>query len=65
MRIIPKAENTSKHKYNQSNAINNMAKAILSKQYNQRYDQSNMTSNIVRTIKAVWLAIQSRQTQGW
>ena len=33
VRIIPKVENISKHKYNQTNIINNTAKVIQSKQY--------------------------------
>ena len=54
--MIPKVENTSKHKYDQSNAINNTARAISSttqsKQYDQQYSQSNqsdMTGNTIRT----------------
>ena len=54
MKMIPKTENTSEHKYdqrcgqsNQSDTINDMARAMQSKQYNQRYGQSN-------AIKAIW-----------
>ena len=49
VRIIPKSENTSKHK-NQTDTINDTAKAMWSKQlkqYNQRYGQSD-------AIKAIW-----------
>ena len=31
--MIPKAENISEHEYNQSNTINNIARAIQSEQY--------------------------------
>ena len=56
MKMIPKAKNTSKHKYNQSSAMNNTAKAIQSKQYNQQYGQSNqsdMTNDTIRTTPGV------------
>ena len=33
VRTILKTENISKHKYNQSNMINNMVRAMQSKQY--------------------------------
>ena len=52
VRIIPKAENSSKHK-NQTDTINNTAKAMRSersKQYNQRYGRSD-------AIKAIWPVI--------
>ena len=49
MRIITKAKNTSEHEYNQrygqsnqsdqSNAINDTARAIRLKQYDQQYNQ--------------------------
>ena len=40
VRMIPKAENTFEHK-DQSNRINDTARAIRSKQYNQQYGQNN------------------------
>ena len=42
MKMILKAENTSKHKYNQSNTIKAIQSAIQSersKRYDQQYDQ--------------------------
>ena len=56
MKMIPKAENTFDHEYDQSGAIKNMAKVMQSKQCNQRYGQSNqsdMTSNTIKTTLEV------------
>ena len=44
VRTIPKAENTSEHKYGQNNTIKAIQSAIRSeqsKQYNQQYDQDD------------------------
>ena len=57
VRIIPKAENTFEHK-DQSDTINDTARAMQSKQYIQRYGQSN-------AIKAIWPTIHLGQTWAW
>ena len=62
MKVIPKAENTSKYKYNQSGAMNDTAKVIQSQQYDQQYGQSNpsnMTRNTIRTNPGVILVTLS------
>ena len=41
MKIIPKAKNTSKHKYDQSNAVRAI-RAMQSKQYDQQYNQDKL-----------------------
>ena len=56
MKIIPKAKNTSEHKYNQRYGQSNAVKAIKaiqstirsepSKQYDQRYNQDNFGGGI-------------------
>ena len=51
IRMIPKAENSSKHK-NQSNTISNTVRAIKAIQSMirpEQYNQSNMVSDMIRT----------------
>ena len=53
VRTIPKAENTSEHKYNQSNTINNTAKARRLeqlKQYSQQFVQDKSGGGYIASI---------------
>ena len=47
VRMIPKAKNTSKHKYNQSNTIRAIQSAIRPEQYNQN-NTINSTARAMR-----------------
>ena len=52
--MIPKEKIIFEYKYNQSDTINNMARAIQSKQYNQQYGQSNQSNMVSNTINMNW-----------
>ena len=65
--MIPKAENTSKHKYNQTNTINDRVRAIKAMQSTirlEQYNHSNTISDRIKAIKAIQSAIQLGQTRG-